>query len=128
MNKLKEFDEFKDCIKNIITNTYKLSYDDIYYIALTDSYWISFINFIELIKTPNVWDTFSFKKDQFGHWGGIPKSFKIVLKDYRWIEYDYCWGDSYFSKFVMCTPPRKPQRKYYERKEPHKVTLGDFIQ
>lgn len=121
------FDSFKECLKDLIINTYKISYDDIYYVALTDSYWISFIDFMELNKIPKVWDTFSFKKDQFGHFDGLPSSFKIVLKDYRWIEYDYNWGDSYYSKFIMCTPPKKPQRKYYERKEPHKATLADFM-
>jgi len=126
------FESFKECIRNLITKTYKLSYDDVYYIYLNDNYWINFADFMDLKRPPRIWSDefnrgFKLLRDQFGKWENLPKAFKIVLKDYRWIQYEYCWGDSYYSDFIMCNPPKKPQRKYFEHKEPHKITLWDFI-
>jgi hypothetical protein len=113
--------EVRDVIESCDMNE-----NDVSYVALNDTYWIPWEEFVKLEKPPRVWPVL--RKGQLGEWNGLDQGFRVVFKDYKWIEYYYCYGDEYYSTFVVRESKRKPMKRYWEPREPHDRKLSDFIQ
>lgn len=109
---------------NRILERYKISRNDVAYINLSENYWINFDEFFALKEPPKIWETF--KKNYIGTWD-VPSEFKIVMRDYSWIEYYVNWGDEYYSTFVLHKPPTKAPKRFFVQKTPTKITIGDYI-
>lgn len=106
----------------------KLDENNIAYVNIDSNNWVSWHYFNLLKIQPKIW--YYFKQEQFGTWS-LPIGFKVVFRDYSWIEYDQCF-DPYYSKWVHREPVKRAVNKYFEKipytpkyKEP--IVLGDFL-
>jgi hypothetical protein len=98
---------------------------DVNYVAIDNTQWMPFSDFNTLETAPITWSWVT--KGNLGEWE-IPKGFKVVLKDRRWIDYFYCWGDPFYSEFLLHTPPCKPAKRYFvEEKCSRQISFQDFL-
>lgn len=104
-------------------NTKKIDQDNIAYVNISSDYWMTSEDFFSLDKPPKIWTNFS--KNGMNTWD-IYSSFKVVMKDYSWIEYYEC-DDEFYSKFRFHEPVRRSKQRYYTIKKPHNRTLGDYM-
>lgn len=101
------FQNFQESIAQIL-DRYKLSENDVDYVILTNTHWMPIRDFLTS-EIPTVWTHFD--KGSLGEWE-IPTTFRIVMKDNRWIQYHYIWDDPYYSDFYLNVPPIKPEEQY----------------
>lgn len=85
--------------------------DDILYVALNESFWMPWDEFIKLKNPPHVWEPLC--NGKFITWDTVTSKFRVVLKDLRWIDYSHCC-DEYYSEFVLHESKEKPMNQYFE--------------
>jgi hypothetical protein len=93
-----------------------VDYKEIDYVALDDDFWVSFEGFLEMPSEPLSWHSEDFAMDNHGVWT-LPEGFKVMLKDMRWLSYDHCL-DTFFSRWVLHVPTRKPSHHYRTNNNP----------
>lgn len=109
----------------IFFNSKDIQEDDILYVSLNEFYWMPWNEFIKLKKPPHVWEDIC--NGSFDMWESLDLNFRVVLKDFVWIDYFNCWGDPYYSQFRLHESRERPIQQYFEPREPHERKLGDFI-
>jgi len=127
---LTEFEKMKnDLLKYIKFKN--LDENNIVYVNLDNEYWVPWNYFKNLNTVPKLWDWEYFEKDVFDDKWLLPKTFKIVFRDYSWIGYNQCF-DPFYSSWEYHMPVKRSPNKYYEHK-PYipkygkPLVLGDFI-
>ena len=128
-NSINLFEKFKIELEKVITQN-KLEEINIAYVSLNSNYWISWPIFKKFPVEPLLWKEYIFSQAQFDTWD-LPRDFKVVFKDYSWIEYYQCF-DPFYSEWIYRKPITRPLNKYYEKipytpKHNKQLVLGDFI-
>jgi hypothetical protein len=116
-------DVFADFKADLNREIEKRGADNVMYIALNDTYWIKYEDFMILSQPPRV---MFLNREQFGSWS-VPPKFQVVMKDHSVLRYKTCIDDPYYSSWVWFDAIRRPPRRYVSRPCPTVRTFGHFI-
>ena len=106
MNPL-NFQDFKCSVRGQL-KLRKISFEQVDYIVLSQTHWMSFHDFMNLENVPDIWIGQETQDDEDDLWYHIDTEFRVVLKDGQWLQYIYAWSDPFYSHFRLITPPTRP--------------------
>lgn len=102
-----DFKAFKSSIRGQL-KLRKIDCAEVDYIAVTQTYWMSYRDFMDLEFVPIAWN--HLEEDDI--WEHIDMEFRVVLKDGQWLQYIHIWSDDSYSHFRLITPPKKPRAQH----------------